>query len=175
MKPVLDLEREYGVVLEGGGAKGAYQIGVWKALREAGVKIKGISGTSVGAINGALMCMGDLKKAEHIWENISYSKIMDVDDTLMKEFFDGILTLRETVNLFFQKVKEGGMDITPLKKLIEDSIDVNEISHSPVEFYLKTFSLDEMKELDVDVRQLDPALIPDMLLASAYIFPWFKN
>ena len=105
MKPVLDLEREYGVVLEGGGAKGAYQIGVWKALREAGVKIKGISGTSVGAINGALMCMGDLKKAEHIWENISYSKIMDVDDTLMKEFFDGILTLRETVNLFFQKVK----------------------------------------------------------------------
>ena len=40
MKPVLDLEREYGVVLEGGGAKGAYQIGVWKALREAGVKIK---------------------------------------------------------------------------------------------------------------------------------------
>ena len=175
MKPVLDLEREYGVVLEGGGAKGAYQIGVWKALREAGVNIKGISGTSVGAINGALMCMGDLKKAEHIWENISYSKIMDVDDTLMKEFFDGILTLRETVNLFFQKVKEGGMDITPLKKLIEDSIDVNEISHSPVEFYLKTFSLDEMKELDVDVRQLDPALIPDMLLASAYIFPVFKN
>ena len=42
MKPVLDLEREYGVVLEGGGAKGAYQIGVWKALREAGVKIKGM-------------------------------------------------------------------------------------------------------------------------------------
>ena len=60
MEPVIDLEKEYGVVLEGGGAKGAYQIGAWRALWEAGVKIRGISGTSVGALNGALMCMGDL-------------------------------------------------------------------------------------------------------------------
>ena len=41
MKPVLDLTKEYGLVLDGGGARGAYQIGAWKALREAGVKIRG--------------------------------------------------------------------------------------------------------------------------------------
>ena len=34
MKPVIDLEKEYGLVLEGGGAKGAYQIGAWRALKE---------------------------------------------------------------------------------------------------------------------------------------------
>ena len=38
MEPVIDLEKEYGVVLEGGGAKGAYQIGAWRALWEAGVR-----------------------------------------------------------------------------------------------------------------------------------------
>ena len=59
MKPVIDLTKEYGLVLEGGGAKGAYQIGAWKAMREAGVKIKGIAGTSVGALNGALICMDE--------------------------------------------------------------------------------------------------------------------
>ena len=32
--PKIDLNREYGIVLEGGGAKGAYQVGAWKALRE---------------------------------------------------------------------------------------------------------------------------------------------
>lgn len=48
MQAVIDLTKEYGLVLEGGGAKGAYQIGAWKALREAGVKLKGIAGTSVG-------------------------------------------------------------------------------------------------------------------------------
>ena len=59
MKMQLDLSKEYGLVLEGGGARGAYQVGAWKALWEAGVKIKGMAGTSVGALNGALICMDD--------------------------------------------------------------------------------------------------------------------
>ena len=50
-----DFSKEYGIVLEGGGAKGAYQIGVWKALLECGVKIKGLL-VFRGALNGALMC-----------------------------------------------------------------------------------------------------------------------
>ena len=33
----LDLSREYGLVLEGGGAKGSFQIGAWRALRDAGI------------------------------------------------------------------------------------------------------------------------------------------
>lgn len=59
MKPVIDLEKTYGIVFDGGGARGAYQIGAWKAMREAGVKISAVAGTSVGALNGALVCMGD--------------------------------------------------------------------------------------------------------------------
>ena len=88
MEPKLDLTKEYGLVLEGGGAKGAYQIGAWRALKEAGVKIRGVSGTSVGALNGALICMDDLEKAEKLWANISYSQVMDVDDALMRRLFD---------------------------------------------------------------------------------------
>lgn len=49
MEPVIDLSKEYGLVLEGGGAKGAYQIGAWKALKEVGVRIRAVAGTSVGA------------------------------------------------------------------------------------------------------------------------------
>ena len=75
-------------MLEGGGAKGAYQIGAWKALREAGVKIRGVAGTSVGALNGALICMGDMDRAEGLWKDIAYSKVMDVDDSLMAKLFD---------------------------------------------------------------------------------------
>ena len=33
MEPLLDLSKEYGIVLDGGGARGAYQIGAWKALK----------------------------------------------------------------------------------------------------------------------------------------------
>lgn len=63
MQAVIDLTKEYGLVLEGGGAKGAYQIGAWKALREAGVKLKGIAGTSVGALNGCPYLHGRFGKS----------------------------------------------------------------------------------------------------------------
>ncbi len=36
MKLLLDRKKEYGVVLDGGGARGAYQIGAWKALKKPG-------------------------------------------------------------------------------------------------------------------------------------------
>ena len=43
------------IVLAGGGSRGAYQIGVWKALREMGIDYQLVTGTSVGALNGVLM------------------------------------------------------------------------------------------------------------------------
>ncbi len=39
-----------GLVLQGGGAKGGYHIGVWKALRELDIEIGAVTGTSVGAL-----------------------------------------------------------------------------------------------------------------------------
>ena len=57
-------------------------------MREAGVKISAVAGTSVGALNGALVCMGDLERAEKIWEKITFSRVMDVDDQIMQELFD---------------------------------------------------------------------------------------
>jgi NTE family protein len=43
------------LVLQGGGALGAYQLGVYEALHEAGVEPDWVIGTSIGAINGALI------------------------------------------------------------------------------------------------------------------------
>ena len=178
IEPRLDLTKEYGLVLEGGGAKGAYQIGAWKALKEAGVKIKGVSGTSVGALNGALICMDDLERAENLWANISYSQIINVDDELMGRLFDKSQMkpefLRETLKEIFRMLGEGGMDITPLRRLIEENIDEDLIRKSPVEFYSCTYSLTDRKELNVDMKTVPEGQMKDMLLASAYL-PGFKN
>ena len=89
MKPILDLSKEYSLVLDGGGARGAYQIGAWKALVEAGVKINAVAGTSVGALNGALICMGDLQRAEQIWNDMTFSRVMDVDENASYRDDDG--------------------------------------------------------------------------------------
>ena len=178
MELKLDLNREYGLVLEGGGAKGAYQIGACKALREADVKIKGIAGASVGSLNGALICMDDLDRAEEIWKNIDYSQVMSVSnetmEALKKKDFKS-LNLQELIAKGFQLVKDGGFDITPLKDLIANVVgDETKIVDSDRELYSVTYSVSDRKELVVDLRKGEMGTVKDMLLASAY-FLAFKN
>lgn len=178
MELKLDLTREYGIILEGGGAKGAYQIGAWKALREAGIRIKGIAGASVGSLNGALICMDDLEKAEEIWKNIEYSRVMDVSDETIKALkrkdFKA-LNMQEILNSGVQFIKDGGFDVTPLKNLIAEVVgDESRIRESDRELFAVTYSVSEHRELAVDVRKGEEGSVKDMLLASAY-FMAFKN
>lgn len=72
-----------GLVLCGGGGRGAYQIGVWQALRERGLDryIAAVSGASVGALNAALYACGDIQLAENIWTSLKRSDIADPAET----------------------------------------------------------------------------------------------
>lgn len=175
LTPVIDTSKEYGLVLEGGGAKGAYQIGAWKALKEAGVKINAVAGTSVGALNGALICMDELEMAQQMWSNLTYSQVMDVDDTRMEQLMEGEAPFWEAVKDAFRHMSEGGVDVTPLKDMLDKVVDEEKIRNSSIDIFIKTFSVDAMKELDIDLKQVEPGLMKDFLLASAYIFPLFKN
>jgi NTE family protein len=172
-----DFSREYGIVLEGGGAKGAYQIGVWKALMEFGVKIRAVAGVSVGALNGALICMGDYEKAVNIWKNISYSSIMNVDDAEMdkllgRRFRDiNIQTVTKQGKKF---LVGGGIDITPLRQLLDENVDEQRIRESDIDFIMGTFNVSKMKEEEIPVKEAQDGSLKDYLLASAS-FPLFKN
>ena len=52
------------LVLAGGGARGSYQVGVWRALTELGWRPQIITGTSVGSLNGAMFAL-DLYETAH--------------------------------------------------------------------------------------------------------------
>ncbi len=175
MEPVIDLTKEYGIVLEGGGAKGAYQIGAWKALKEAGVRIKGVAGTSVGALNGAFICMDDIERAEYVWKHITNSSVMKVDDEEMRRLMKNEATLGEAMSIFFKTFGDGGVDVEPLKELIRTYVREEDIKKSPIELFILTFNVDHMKELDLNLKEVGEGMMQDYLLASAYIFPLFKN
>lgn len=70
--------KKIGLVFAGGGGKGAYQIGVWKALCETELdkQIMAVSGTSVGALNAALFAQGSLSNAIKVWENIDFFSVV---------------------------------------------------------------------------------------------------
>ena len=64
------------VVLSGGGARGAYQAGAWKALRELDYQFDIVTGTSVGALNAAMMASGDFDRAITLWQEISPEAVL---------------------------------------------------------------------------------------------------
>ena len=177
MKLKLDKNKTYAIVLEGGGARGAYQIGVWRALDEAGIRYNAVAGSSVGALNGALMTMRRLEQAQALWENIRFSSVMNVDDETMKNLFDlnfGAINFRDLARRAKEIFKGGGIDVTPLRELLAEQVDESAIHDSDVEFFIATYSLTDMKELYLRAKDIEPDTIGDMLLASAY-YPAFRN
>ena len=178
MELKIDNTLTYALALEGGGAKGAYEIGCWQALSEAGGEFDAVSGTSVGALNGAMMVQDDLEKAKDIWRNIRYSQVMDVDDETMRRMFQGDLKgegWRAIASSLQDVVKSKGFDVGPLRRLLEEVVDEDAVRAAARELYIITYSLSDRKELELRARDLtEPGQIRDMLLASAYL-PVFRN
>jgi NTE family protein len=177
MQLKLDPSISYALALEGGGARGSYQIGAWKALREAGIRIGAVAGTSVGALNGALIVMGDEPRAEELWKSIRFSKVMDVDDEEMRRLVKGDLRgldLRTTASMLKSVLDNRGLDVKPLYDWMREVVNEDAIRTSDVELYIVTYSLTDHREMELRARDLPAGSIVDMLLASAYL-PVFRN
>ena len=163
-------EKEYGLVLAGGGTRGAYQVGVWKALIELGIKIKGIVGTSIGALNGALFLQDDFSTLVKMYENIRIKDIMRVNGVNSnKDIFD----VTNIVNLASNYRKQKGIDNAPLRQMIEKYIDMDKVYNSDIDFGLVTYSVKTKKPLQKFKEEIPKDQMVDYLLASA-CFPIFK-
>lgn len=167
----------YGLVLEGGGAKGAYHIGAYKALIEEGIQISGIAGTSVGALNGAILAQGDYEKAYEMWENMSYSTVINASDEEIDRLKSGKVS-KEDISLMAAKIKgvitEGGLDISPLRDLVMEVVDEEKIRASGMDFGIVTVSLTDLKPVEIYIEDIPDGELAQYLLASAY-FPAFKR
>lgn len=172
MQLKLDNTKTYAIALEGGGAKGAYQIGAWKALDEAGIKFCAVSGTSVGALNGALMCMGDLNRAIKLWSDIRLSDIINVDEEKERSFkslMNGhVENLHDSIAQVIEIIRQRGLDVAPLRSWVRELVDAAAIRSSSVELFVTTMSLSEHRGLEIRLNDLPEDEMCDMLLASSY-------
>lgn len=167
----------YGLVLEGGGAKGSYHIGAYKAIIEEGLEIKAIAGTSIGALNGAMIVQGDYDKCYELWQDIKYSMIIDANDEEMEKLRQRKLD-RDDLHLLSEKIKsvisDRGFDITPFKNLLNTYIDEDKIRNSPLDFGIVTVNLTDFKPIKIFKEDIPQGEMKDYLLASAYL-PAFKT
>lgn len=161
----------YGLVLGGGGAKGSYEIGVWKALRELEIPLVAVAGTSIGALNGAMIVQDDYDKAFELWTSISIKAIISVNERLSD--LDTRQKTEDTISLIKATITSGGLDVTPLKKLLNMAVNEERIRKSPMDFGVVTFSLTDRKPVVIFKEDIPEGKIVDYLLASAS-FPAFK-
>lgn len=112
------INHSFGLCLGGGGGKGAYQIGVYKALSEYGYldKITAISGASIGALNALLFAMKDYELAEKCWDEIDMHTVFSSDIDLLFNDKPGIMSRKEMLELVdkyidFNKFYTCGIDV----------------------------------------------------------------
>lgn len=161
------------VVFSGGGAKGGYQIGVWKALNEVGFRPDIITGTSVGALNGALMALDKYKEALHIWENMGL-------DTVFTSFAESETDMPDEPTKIFTQVgkavlSEGGADFTPLQNLVKGLMDEPKFRADAIDFGLVTTKMSTLSPIQLFIEDIPEGEIADYILASAACFPFMKS
>ncbi len=161
----------YGLVFDGGGARGAFQVGVIKALKELKIDVCAVCGTSIGAINAALFIMDDYDLAYRIWTDIALSDIVSLPSKIKdaEDLFDikNLLALVRTLK------ESRGLDMEPLKKLLLTHLDEQKIRESDIEFGFVTYSLTQKKEIAIHLEDIAKGELVEFLLASA-CFPGFK-
>lgn len=165
-----DLAGKRAIVLSGGGAKGAYQIGAWKALREIGFVPDIVTGTSVGAANGALIAMDAYDSALELWQDICMEEVF-------AQFQEEVLAQDSRKNdayirrLAKEALFRGGADCTPLHNKLRELIDEERLRNSGVDYGLVITTFPTKKLVEVFLSDIPPGKLMDYIVASAAAFP----
>ena len=114
-----------GIALEGGGAKGSFQIGAMKALRDLGIDYEVIAGTSIGAINGAMIAEGKLDFLESLWLTLEMKDMIEGDTEMLKKIMalDIKVESNRLKHFFSEMFRQGGLDVTPFKEKLYTYVD----------------------------------------------------
>ena len=160
----------FGLVLEGGGTKGAYHIGAYKAIVELGIDVGCIVGSSIGAVNGALFAQGDWEQAERIWDNICANDVVSLPKSADTE---NLLDIRNLQTLIKEIQTKKGLDISPFENMLRAVIDESKLRSGSTGFGLATFNLTGIKEQQLFLKDIPNGKLVDYLVASCCL-PGFR-
>lgn len=154
------------IVLSGGGGKGAYQAGVYKAIKKLGIEYDIVTGTSIGALNGFLMVQDDLFKCLWLWKHINYNKIF--------EDFNNVVDEKTLKNKYFEKIVNGGIDTKKISKLVSRIYNPKKLYNSSVDYGVVAFDIAKLKPIIALKKEMDANTLKKYIIASATCFPVFK-
>ena len=169
--------KKFALVLAGGGSKGSYEVGAINALYELNYSFDIITGTSIGALNGAVLAQGQLDRLNILWDNLIASQILKNDVTQLKLSFNmnELIQSKNLLTSFFKDYpKEKGADITPFYALINDYLNYERLMQSSINYGCVSVEFPSLKPILMEKSQFtckEDAFA--YCLASASCFPAF--
>lgn len=161
------------LVFSGGGSRGAYECGAWQALTEMNIRIDAVYGTSIGAINAALVAQGDLNTALKLWENIRMDQIVSLEEGEYLSVERMIHRKRDLIPFLLENAKNFLMDITPMENLMRKTIDEGRVRASGMELGMVLTRVPSLSGCEVRLKDIPQGELIDHILASASCFPIF--
>ncbi|GAB4371216.1 MAG: patatin-like phospholipase family protein [Elainellaceae cyanobacterium] len=161
---MISSEVKFGLVLTGGGAKGAYHVGALQYLAELGFSPHIIAGTSIGALNGAVLASQQpfdqaVLRLSELWEQLGQANILRpnsgavlpvlsyVAQTLVPTFSTWIMDF-----LVKQQLLKGHtviFDPEPIERLLKETIDLKELQNG-TELWVTVFPSFHIPGLNYD-------------------------
>ena len=171
-------KKKVGLVLAGGGSLGSYEVGAIEALQELGYTFDIVTGTSIGALNGAFVVNGQLDKLKILWEDITPEQVMKNGINLsVRQLGESPKTTfaKDFGKWAFKYITGGrmGADISPFKEYCRNALDIDSCLDSKVRFGIVTTTFPSMTCVDIDMNRASKDLYLSYLHASSACFPIF--
>lgn len=152
------------LVLGGGGAKGSYEVGVFKALRKLHMKFDIVTGVSIGSINGAFYVANEYKKCLKMWQKITTSDLFDVAI--------GSKMSKEDIKLLVKQMSTGGISFSNAYNFLKKNINEEKVRKSKIDYGLVTVSLTNKKPRFLTKEQIPYGKLVDYICASSICYPF---
>jgi len=165
-----------GIALGGGGAKGAYQVGVLKALKELKIQYDCVVGTSIGALNATSYILSDYEKSTKLWQSNFFSFKDSSLSSNSNNSYNSSIDLQKFSNIDeFEKyyMNNNGIDSEPVIQYYKDIIDEETIRNSPIDFGITTYCLTDRLPLRLFKEDIPRGMMHEFIFASCCL-PVFK-
>lgn len=159
------------LVLGGGGSRGSYEVGAWQAFCEMGLRFHMCYGTSIGAINAAMVLQGDCALAARLWDEICARNLLraDRDEAAQVERMFG--RKRELLAFLVEHARQMRLDAAPLEELLRQNVDEGRVRASGMDFGVVAMRFPSLGTATRTLAQIPEGQLIDWVLASSACFP----
>ena len=165
-----------GIAFSGGGLRGAYEVGAYKAFLDAHVKIDGFVGTSIGSINAAMCASGNFKKLYNYWHDGDIGMILGFSEKLVDKTNNNeydVEMLNELLDNIKSIILNKGISTINLRRELEKFNIEKDLHRSNKDFGLVTVKFDTFKPKYLFKENIPEGKLIDYIIASCFL-PIFK-